>query len=186
MENEGHADNLMEIGTASNGARGLSLLRDAEQKRSEREKSLFLDIPSWDGSLIGEYRLIDKNELTKLAERQIRRFRQGDRDTLKNDIELIVLSCVGLYARDPESGDRVSIEDEFGIVKYDRIGKVLGKDEEIKSASDAVKYLTAEREENGVWEENSIAIGIHAQSISRWMRDPSKRTFDIEELLGEI
>lgn len=186
MTEQGHAEGLEDIGTAVNGARGLSLLRQAEKERSEREKSLFLDVPSWDGSLIGEYRLIEKDQLRKLTERQLRRFRSGDRDTVQSDIELIVMACVGLYARDPESGDRVSIEDDFGIVTYDRIAKVLGKENEIKSNSDAVRYLTAEREENGVWEENTIAIGIHAQSISRWMRDPSKRSFDLEELLGEL
>lgn len=184
---EEHSPDLAELGAGANGARGASLIRQAEQTRQKRENSLFLDIPSWDGALIGEYRIIDKIVLQKLTERQIRRFRSGDRDTVKNDIELILTACVGLWARDPESGDRVAIEDDVGIVKFDRIAQVLGKGEEIKSAIEAVKYLTAEvRREDGTWEENSMAIGIHSQSIGRWMRDPSKRSLDIEDLLGEL
>jgi hypothetical protein len=184
---EEHAEGIDTIGTSVNGARAQSLLERAEQKRQERESSLFLDIPSWDGDLIGEYQIVPQQELNKVAERVARRVRSGDRDSAKGDIDLIVMANVGLYVRDPESGDRVPIEDEAGIVGFDRIAMVLGKEELIKSNADAVRYLTAERnDKNGTWIDNVVAIGIHAQSISRWMRDPSKRTIDLEELLGEL
>jgi hypothetical protein len=103
-----------------------------------------------------------------------------------NDITLIVASCVGLYARDPETGERVPIEDEAGHVKYDRICHVLGHDE-ITSNREAVKYLMGERAEQGDgWVHNVVAVSIHADKISKWMQDPSKRTVDLEELLGEF
>lgn len=169
-----------------NGAFGASLLQQADKKRAEREKNLFLDVPSWDGDVVAEYRVVPKSELKLIAERAIRRSKSEKREAVENDIDLIVTACVGLHARDPESGDRVAIEDEFGIVNYGRIASILGKDDEIKGTSDAVRYMMAERNENGTWEENIVAIGIHAQTVSRWMKDPSKRSFDLEELLGEI
>jgi hypothetical protein len=180
-----HVEGVESIGTAVNGARGLSLLKEAEKRREERERSLFLDIPSWEGDLIGEYRIVPSTELTRIAERQVRRARQGQVDAVKNDIDIITAANIGLYMRDPESGDRVPIEDDYGLVGFDRIATVLGKEEEIKSQADAVRYLTAERKDDGSWEENAVAIGLHAQSVSRWMRDPSKRALDLEEILGE-
>ena len=182
-------DVAVEVGGSVNGARGVSLLKSAEQRRAQRERSLFLDIPSWDGALIGEYRLIDPDDLKRMQERQIRRARSsgGQIDTVANDIELIVLSCVGLYARDPENGDRVAIEDDAGIVNFGRIAPILGKEDIIRSNADAVRYLTAEgRQDDGTYIQNDIAISIHASSISRWMRDPSRRSLDIDALLGEL
>lgn len=187
-EEELDLPDLTELGAGANGARGRSLIQTADKARKSREKSLFLDIPSWDGALIGEYRVIDKNVLDRLTERQLRRVRSGGKiDATLNDIELILTACVGLWARDPESGDRVAIEDDGGIVGFDRIATVLGKEDSIKSAADAVRYLTAEvRNDDGTWQENSIAIGMHSNTISRYMRDPSKRNVDLDSILGEL
>lgn len=174
-------------GDALEQARGVDLLKQAQRKRQERSASLFLPIPSWDELVVGEYRIVDKPKWQEIAERVARRANNGSREGLSNDIELILAACVGLHAVDPESGNRVPIEDDYGIVKYDRIAHVLGVADEIESASDAVRYMMAERdEETGKWKENIIAIGMHAQSISRWMRDPSKRGVDLEALLGEL
>jgi hypothetical protein len=181
-------DTLGGIDQSADEARGLSLLREAERKRSQRETSLFLDIPTWDGLLIGEYRVPDPERLRKMAQSVMRNARNGNEqiEPGANDISLILAACVGLYARDPESGERVPIEDKYGHVSYDRICKVLGRDE-IKSNREAVKYLTGEREEDGDgWVHNVVAISIHSDRISKWMRDPSKRGVDIEDLLGEF
>jgi hypothetical protein len=169
-------------------ARGLSLLREAERKRSKRESSLFLDIPTWDGLLIGEYRVPDPEQLRIMAQRVMRQARNGNEvEPGANDISLIVTACVGLYARDSETGERVAIEDEYGHVGYNRIAHVLGKEDEITSNREAVKYLMGERDEEGDgWVHNVVAVSMHADKISKWMRDPSKRGVDIEELLGEF
>lgn len=178
----------LDIGAATENARGASLLKSAEQRRAQREKHLFLDIPSWDGDLIGEYALIEKENMVRIAERMARKMRQDGADATIGDIELIVQACVGLHARDPQTGDRVPIEDEFGIVKFDRIASVLGVEDQIKSNADAVRYLTAERsdDDDDDWTENVTAINRHAAQISRWMRDPSRRSVDLEALLSEL
>jgi len=177
-----------ELGKSLDSAQGLTLLKEAQQRRQARERTLFLDVPSWDGDLVCEYRVMDPEDLRKIAERQMRRARNNGSklDPIANDIALIVAAAVGLYAKHPETGERVAIEDEFGHVGYDRIAHVLGKDGEIKSNYDAVRYLTSERDEEGGWIENSMAIGLHANAIGRWMKDPSKRGVDLDELLGEL
>lgn len=180
-----HAE-LPDVGAATESARSLSLLRRAEQERAKRENSLFLDVPSWNGDLIGEYRIIDKDILEDMAKRNQAMIRIGRFEKVKGDIELILKAAVALWVRDPESGDRVVLEDDLGPVGYDRIHLVLGVDHLVSSASDSVRYLMAERSTtDDSWVENIVAIGLHAQSISRWMKDPSKKTVDLEELLGE-
>lgn len=180
---------LENVGTALQNAQGLSLLKEAEQRRQEREHTLFLDVPSWDGDLIAEYRVVPPDDLKKLAVAALRRSRNGGEGAgVNNDIAIIAAACVGLYVKDPETDERVPVEDEFGHVKYDRIAHVLGKDEEIKSTTDAVRYVMGERdeEEDGGWTENIMAMSIHANTIGKWMRDPSRSGVDLEDLLGEF
>jgi len=172
-------------GEALTSARSRSLLKEAERRRSEREHNLFLDIPTWDGDLICEYRVVPGEELEKIAQKVLLHRRNGKSDIGRGDIELIVTSHVGLYMRDRESGDRVAIEDEFGHVGYGRIANMLGKEDLIKSNADAVRYLMSERNDDGTFTENIVAIGIHANAISKWMQDTSKRSTNLEELLGE-
>lgn len=176
-------------GEATGAARAMSLLQSAEKRREEREKNLFLDIPSWDGDLIGEYGIIPKPELKEMGERQLRtlRHQNGAQDRTRFDIELIVRSCVGLYALDPDTGDRVSLDDEIGNVGYGRIAQLMGKGELITDSTQAVLWLMGTRDHaNNTWVENTMAVTTHARAISRWMSDPSKRSFNLEELLGEL
>jgi hypothetical protein len=175
------------IGTALGNAQSLSILKDAQKRRQEREHTLFLAVPSWDGDLICEYRVVPPDELTRVAERAVQRARNnGKVQPASNDIAMIVAACVGLYVKHPETGERVPVEDEFGHVGYNRIAKVLGKEDEIKSNADAVRYLMAERDEEGGWTENIMAMSLHANSIGKWTRDPGRRGVDLEELLGEF
>jgi hypothetical protein len=184
MENE---NQLEGIGTALGNAQSLSILKDAQKRRQEREHTLFLAVPSWDGDLICEYKVVPPEDLRKIAEGAVRRSRNGKPpEPAANDIAMIVAACVGLYVKDPESGERVAIEDEFGHVGYNRIAKVLGKEDEIKSNADAVRYLMSERDEQGGWVENIMAISLHANAIGKWTKDPGRQGVDLEELLGEF
>lgn len=178
-------------GVATSNARAMSLLQAAEERRDKREQNLFLDVPSWDGDLVAEYAVIPKHELKEMGERQLRSLRHAqngqDADRIRFDIELIVRACEGLHALDPNNGDRVPLEDENGNVGYGRIGALLGKPDIITDSTIAVLYLMGTRDyENNTWEENTMAVTTHARAISRWMSDPSKRTFDLEALLGEL
>lgn len=180
-------EQLEAIGTAVGSAQSLSLLKEAERRRSEREHTLFLDVPSWDGDLVCEYRVVPPDDLKRVAEAAIRRSRNGGKsESAANDVAMIVAAAVGLYVKHPETGERVPVEDEFGHVSYDRIAGVLGKEDDIKSNAEAVRYLMAERDKEGGWVENIMAMSIHANAIARWTKDTSKRSIDLEELLGEL
>jgi hypothetical protein len=182
-------DDVGKVGTALEEASGQSLLKKAQKKRQEREHTLFLDVPSWDGDLICEYRVVPPDKLKKVAESVMRRMRNGDSPKpAANDVAMIIASSVGLYAVNPDTGERVPVEDEFGHVGYDRIAKVLGVDEKIKSNDEAVRYLMAERDDDSEegWTENVMAMSLHANAIGKWTRDPSKQGVDLEELLGEL
>jgi hypothetical protein len=178
------------IGTSLESVQSLSLLKQAQKKRQTRQRTFFLDVPSWDGDLICEYQVVDPDMLKKVAAGAIRRARNGsEQEAAANDVDLILAAAVGLYAKDPETGERVAIEDEHGHVGYGRIAKLLGKDDEVKSQAQAVRYLMAERDddsEDGGWVENVMAMSLHADAISRWMKDPSKHGVDLETLLGEL
>jgi hypothetical protein len=182
-------NDVAKVGTALEDASGRSLLKKAQKKRQEREHTLFLDVPSWDGDLVCEYRVVHPDKLKKVAEAAMRRMRNGDQPKpAANDVAMIIAAAVGLYVKDPDTGERVPVEDEFGHVGYDRIAKVLGVEEEIKSNEMAVRYLMAERDddEEGGWTENVMAMSLHANAIGRWTKDPSKQGIDLEELLGEL
>lgn len=188
MELPNNNEQLEGIGTALGNAQSLSLLKRAQQKRQARERTLFLDVPSWNGDLICEYRVVPPDDLKKVAEKALRRARSNNgSQAATNDIDLIIAASVGLYMKDPETGDRVAIEDQFGHVSYDRIAKLLGVDDEIDTAVDTVRYLMGERDKNGDgWVENVVAMSLHSNAISNWMKDPSKQVVDLEALLGEI
>lgn len=182
-------DNELEgIGTALDDAQSLSLLQAAAKKRQKRQRSLFLDVPSWGGDLVAEYRVVPPEEMRRVAETATRRMRNnGQAKPAEGDVAVIAAACVGLYLKDPETGERIPIEDQYGHVGYDRMAAVLGKDDKIKSVSETIRYLTAERGDNDdEWVENIMAISLHANAIGRWMRDPSKQSgVDMEDLLGE-
>lgn len=162
-------------GPAAEEARGISLLRSAAQRRERSGDTLFLDVPTWSGDLIAEYKVIERQRLEQLISRIQRESRNGNSTSTRTaaDIDLLVEANVGLYAFDVEAsladdgGDdgrgRVPIEDGSGVVTFGRIGPVLGK--EFRSAREAVLYLM---------KNNGLAVTAHAVVVARWMRDPSK------------
>jgi hypothetical protein len=164
-----------ELGTdtssAAEEARGVSLLREAAKRREQSGDTLFLEVPTWGGDLIAEYKVIDRQRLEGLIQRIQKESRNGNSSSARTaaDIDLLVEANVGLYAFDAEASlerddeGRVAIEDEIGTVTYSRIGPILGK--EFPSVRAAVLYLM---------KDNGLAITAHAVIVARWMRDPSK------------
>jgi hypothetical protein len=168
-------------------SQAVNLLQKAQERRQKRETHLYLDVPTWDGDLIAEYRILDPDEMRLVADATAARIRQGNAEPGSNDMGLLNAMCVGLHVFDREDNKRVPILDEFGIVNYTRIAKFLGKDHILKTANDAIKYLMSERDpdDEDKYIVNLVAISLHANSVQRWMRDTSKRTVDLEALLGE-
>lgn len=165
-----------------------NLLQAAQERRQQRETHLYLDVPTWDGDLIAEYRILTPEEMKAIASNTAARMRNGGLEPGSNDMVLINAMCCGLHLRDPESGDRVALTDEFGVVNYARVAKKLGKDHILKDSFDAIKYLMSERdpEDPDKYIVNLVAITLHANAVQRWMRDTSKRTVDLEAILGEL
>lgn len=170
-------------------ARSLSLLDRAKAKRAERETHLFLEVPSWDGDLVAEYRVLGSKELEVISDNVTRKIRAGEADQIRADLEVIAKSNVALHMVDPETGDRVTLEDEGGPIGYDRVALLFNMEDQLTSVFKTIQYLTGERKEDGApgeWQENPTAISQHANRIARWMRDPSKSGIGVlEELLGE-
>jgi hypothetical protein len=165
-----------------------NLLQRAQERRQQRETHLYLDVPTWDGDLVAEYRILDPNEMKLVAEQAAARMRTNHLEPGENGIALIASMCVGLHVVDRETSERVPIMDEFGVVNYSRIAKFLGKSHILKTQSDAVKYLMSERDPDDPdkYIVNLVAITLHANAVQSWMRDTSKRTVDLEALLGEF
>src|SRR4051794_41973733 len=115
MEINPNAD-VEELGKSLDSAQGLTLLKEAQQRRQARERTLFLDVPSWDGDLVCEYRVMDPEDLRKIAERQMRRARNNGSklDPIANDIALIVAAAAGLYGKQHKNGGRVANKGEVG------------------------------------------------------------------------
>src|ERR1700754_4088293 len=118
--------------TATEEAKGISLLRRAAIAREKRVHSLFLDVPSWEGDLIAEYQVVNRPRLETMARKITAEARgAGSESSARTsaDIDFILEACVGLYAYDPEGSTeeerRVPIEDDLGKVNYNRFGDIL-------------------------------------------------------------
>ena len=185
MNAEDTTKDQIELGSTSNA---LTILQKAQEKRQKRESHLFLDVPSWDGDLIAEYRILDPDEMKASADRAMLISRNGGSKPGDNDIQMIISMHVGLHVLDRATGKREAITDEYGHVGFDRIAIYLGKEHLIESQADAVKYLMSERDEKDPdkFVVNIVAITLHANAIQNWMRDTSKRKVDLGALLGEL
>jgi hypothetical protein len=175
--------------TAVEEAKGISLLRGAAQRREKRVHAAFLDVPSWDGDLIAEYRVVNRPKLEQMARKISAESKGGNEANLRTgaDIDFIVEACVGLYALDPEGATeeerRVPLTDELGKIDYTRFGDVLlriaGEGRTVthvpRTAREVV--LKAFAKDN---EDPTVPISAHAMVIARWMRDPSKAPTTME------
>jgi hypothetical protein len=175
--------------TATEEAKGISLLREAEHRREESSDSLFLDVPSWGGDLVAEYRVVDRPRLEKMARKIMQEARGGTNSTARTaaDTDLILAANVGIYARDPDGdpdgpdGARVPLIVAGSTATYGTVNEILKKDQYIKSARSAVLYMFAKpQSKDGPPGDAGVAISAHALTVARWMRDPSKSPAELE------
>lgn len=170
--------------TAAEEALGESLLRKAQKARHERDDVLYLDIPSWDGDIVGAYRVLDRTTMERLIRKITKESKNGNSSAnlrTKADIDLIVRACVGLYARNPDSDAEEGSHDDLVQLKvgdepatYGSINELL-KSDQIRDTNSAVMYLFAK--DGG---DAGVAISAHALTIARYMQDPSKDPTDLE------
>jgi len=166
--------------TAAEEARGISLLRQAAKRRDEDKGILYLDVPTWGGDLQGAYNVVDRSRLEVLIRKAQNLSRNGDATNARTraDIDVILEANVGMYSLDPdapgeEEERRVAIEDEFGVVTWDRFGDILRRirpEEAPPASAKNSKYAVV----LAAMRNNGVAVSAHALYIARWMRDPSK------------
>jgi hypothetical protein len=170
--------------SAAEEARGVSLLRQASQRRDASSGVLYLDVPSWNGDMQAGYRVVDRSKLEALIRKSQQLARQGtnaSNQRIRADIDVILEANMGLYAYDASiAGDdedlrRVPIEDEFGLVTWDRFGEILKRirptTPDLKGSWQVVLEAFKHPKADSY---NGVAVSAHAMTIARWMRDPSK------------
>lgn len=143
-----------------------SILSDVTRARDEKleAETVKLPIPTWDGDLIAEYRVLPR----KLVETLGKKSGKGD---MRADMDFIARACVGIYAKHPETAQLIPIRvggdnasPEAPLVRYtEDLAKALGKDN-LNDPYKIVRYM---------FKNNEVAIGTHAARIFNWMTDPS-------------
>lgn len=150
-------------------AAGQSLIERAQARRDAAgaERVLYLDIPDWDGDLVGKYRVVDRGEIEKMARAAAAAMRDGSRSSARTeaDINFILKANVSLCARDPEKDPGESGHDDLVDlgVEIGQCGQKFGQT--FRNSHEALLYLFGS---------NAVAIGSHGQKLAQWMQDPSK------------
>lgn len=179
-------------------------IREADQSwleglATERDERLIKDwlkigIPGWgpsdDPDLALEFRVLPRERLEEFQkqtrQRQRKREKAPSNEASDLDIGFLVESCVGSWARNPETGKRVAlVRDNRPVALTKKLGEILKLDPDGpgKDSRSLVKYLFATKDEHGELVENGIAIGAMALKVARWMTNTSADVED--ELLGE-
>lgn len=131
----------------------LAKIQAERQKRLENDH-LDVDVPSWSGRLVARYEVLtDEDELLQAVQAS---------SSIEQFIDFLLKACSGLYLRD-DAGELEPLEDEHGVVGYDRIAAKLELDAE--SARAALRNLFGE---------NVVAISTHAMRVFGWMQDTSR------------
>lgn len=143
-----------------------SILEDIRKTRDEslENETVKFHIPTWDGDLVAEYRLLPR----KLVETLGKKSGKGD---MRADMDFIARSCVGIYANNKDLGTLIPIRvggnsagPEAPLVRYtEDLTGLLGK-EDLKDPYKIIRYM---------FKNNEVAIGTHAARIFTWMTDPS-------------
>ena len=155
------------------------LLARLAQEREERVQDLHLDlpIPTWDGSLVARFGILERKALEKFA---------NAKRTPEADMDFLIMAVRELYVHDPdkqlEGGERmdgnidyVRLEDDNGIpVKFDAtLAAKLGQ-AELTTARDVIAYC---------FKQNTIATSAMALKVIQWMQNTDLQV--AEALVGE-
>lgn len=159
-------------------ADAVSILDRAKKERDDRGDTIEIDIPSWDGDLKAEYKLLDRSEIEKMLRRVRGRTSRGDTSAgTEADLDFLNKACVKLLAYDRDTDTTVTVSDGFDpdvIVPilqpmYPKSHPMAGQPVPIKDHRQLISYLIG-------W--NNIALAAHCQKLARWMQDTSKGTED--------
>lgn len=137
------------------------------QEREKRVADLHLDlpIPSWDGSLVGRFHVLPRNEVEKFSQRKAGV--EADSDfIIRATHELYILDAernIEAAARMTDNEDYVRIEDNNGVpvLWTATLAEKLGQSE-ITTARAVLTYCFAG---------NGIAISGFSVKLVRWMQN---------------
>lgn len=150
-----------------------SVLEKIKKRRDEREDTLTIEIPSWDGDLMAVYKVVERDDIEKMIRRARRAAQDGNRAdaAMEADADFLIKACVGVKAVDPDS----DIEQQIATGYTMDLARMLdpkneaGDPIQIRNERELVAYLVK-------W--NGIALAAHGQKVARWMQDTSKPVED--------
>lgn len=174
-------------GIAAEDASPESLLQKADKRRKQRSDHLFLDIPSWDGDLIGEYSPVARKVLEAMIRKSMQEAkRSGGASTdarVRADVDIIQRACCGLWIRDDDGEDSTTLHLAGGDTvqakqimangipaTFATVNQIIGKPD-INSSLEIILYLFGGDKPGG---DPGVPISAHAMVIARYMRDPSR------------
>lgn len=155
---------------ALTATRGRSLLDRIKSRRSETDDTLRLPVPSWNGELIAEYKVLDRTDIENMVKR-IRARQSGQAgvkakpDSVGADCDFLIKACGGIIAHDNETDEEEVLTNGFNS----ELTALLGNPDGVETARDLVLYLL---------KNNTVALASHSMKVARWMEDTSKPVDD--------
>lgn len=155
------------------------LLTNLAQEREVRVQDIHLDlpVPTWNGTLIARYNVLDRSVVEKFS---------GKKRTLTMDQDFVLQSVRELYAYDPDQTvtdamrkdddpDFVRVESEDGgpITFTSALAAKIGADG-VEKGRDVLMFCV---------KDNAIAVGGLAGTLVRWMQNTDRDV--AAELSGE-
>lgn len=147
----------------------------AERDDRLRNQTIKFDIPTWDGALLAEYRLLGRKTVEEMQRRAAR-----DR---KTEMDMIARACVGIYVRDPDDGTIKPLGENGNHVRYTKeLLAKLGKEDKLANKNPEDHHYVVIRH---IFAGNDVALGAHAFRLMSWMADPTDPGDSLGDDLGE-
>lgn len=141
-----------------------SRLQQLKQRREATlDATLTIELPSWEGNLLAEFRVLGETERSKIERRQARRAAE----TLTPlHLDLIATACVRLHVRD-ENGTAEPLVHAGQDVRFDAaLAALMGWDK-----ADTEAQIVME-----CFGHNTVAVRAMADRVASWMQDPRPAT----------
>jgi hypothetical protein len=137
-----------------------STLDRIKRRRDERlaDETLRLPLPTWNGDLVGVYRVIEAGQQKKL----IRQIERSD-GAMHANAKFLIAACIGIEMRDEEDNLKPIEKDGLPVTFDQSLAAKLDIDAD--SQTSVLLYICGS---------NPLAVGSHASDVMKWMQDTSK------------
>lgn len=149
------------------GGNPLEVPSRLQQLKERRERlldaTLMVEVPSWQGDLLGEFRVLGESERAKIERRQQQR---GNDKPHLLFVDLIATACVRLHLRN-EEGTPEPLRHAGQDVRFDdTLAALMGWDD-CRTEADIVMHCFGH---------NTVALRAMSERIAGWMQDPRPAT----------